>query len=61
MFKLLKFIIYAIVIAVIATYVWALPKLNFIKKNPGFCTQLTHNLYYCGDKADAQKLFETSK
>ena len=61
MFKLIKIIIYIAIIGAVAAYIWALPKLNFIKKNPGFCTQLSHNLYYCGDKADAQKLFETSK
>ncbi len=60
-FKIVKYIIYIAIIATIAGYFWALPKLDFIKKNPGFCTQLTHNLYYCGDKADAKQMFEASR
>ncbi len=61
MFKLLKFIIYALIIGAVALYIWALPKLNFIKNNPGFCTELSRNLYYCGSKADVESMFKLHK
>lgn len=61
MFKIIKLLIYAAIIAAIVGYFWILPKLEFIKKNPGFCTQLTNNLYYCGDGADIKNLFNEKK
>jgi hypothetical protein len=59
-FKLIKLVIYAAIIAIVVGYFWALPKLDFIHNNPGFCAQLTKNLYYCGDKAQVQDMFKAN-
>lgn len=61
MFRIIKYSIILLAALALFGYLWALPKLEFIRKNPSFCTKLTKNLYYCGDKADAQQLFETTK
>jgi len=57
MFKLLKLLFYALIIALIAFLYWFLPKYSFVQKNPGYCVNLTQHLYYCGSGADLQKLF----
>jgi hypothetical protein len=60
-FKIIKLLIYAAILALVVSYFWALPKLNFVKEHPGFCTQLTKNLYYCGDAADVKAMFQVQK
>ncbi len=61
MFKIGKLLLYAVIILAVIFLYWFLPKYSFVKKNPGFCTNLTNNIYYCGTKADLNSLFETSK
>lgn len=57
MFKVAKWFIYLLVIAGIAFIFWFLPKYSFVQKNPGFCTNLTEHLYYCGTSADLKSMF----
>lgn len=57
MFHLLKLLVYAGLIAIVIFIVWFVPKYSFIAKNPGFCTELFNHVYYCGNKADIQSLF----
>jgi hypothetical protein len=57
MFHILKLLFYAAIIGVIVFVVWFLPKYDFIKKNPGFCTEIGKNFYYCGSAADLKNLF----
>lgn len=61
MFKLLKYFFYAVVLLVIYFLYWFLPKYSFIHKNPGFCVNLTSNIYYCGNNASLDKLFDKAK
>lgn len=61
MFHLIKIIFYLAIIAVVVGYLWFLPKLNYIKENPGYCAKLTNNLYWCGGAADVEKFFQTIK
>lgn len=61
MFKLIKFILLLIIVAGVAFYAWALPKLNFVWQNPSFCAQVTKNIYYCGDKAEVSHIVEKTK
>jgi hypothetical protein len=59
MFHLLKFGFYALVIALVIFLYWFLPKYSYVQKNPGYCVNLTRNLYYCGTSADLQSFFNT--
>lgn len=52
MFRTIKYLVYALIIATLVFLYWFMPKYSYVKKNPGFCTQLTKNLYYCGDAAE---------
>ena len=61
MFRLLKLFFYAIVIALLVFLYWFLPKYSYVHKNPGYCVNLTHNLYYCGNNSGLDKLFGPSK
>jgi hypothetical protein len=45
----------------IAFLYWFLPKYSFINKNPGYCVNLTKHLYYCGNEAGLDKLFNIGK
>lgn len=58
MFTILKMLLYAGVALGIVFLYWFLPKYSFVQKNPGYCANLTKNLYYCGDGTDLQSLFK---
>lgn len=57
MLHLVKLLFYILIIGGIAFGVWFLPKYSFIAENPGFCTELVKNVYYCGSGADLKGLF----
>lgn len=57
MVKLLKTFFYTVLILVIIFLYWFLPKYSFVSKNPGYCVNLTKNIYYCGNNAGLDKLF----
>lgn len=59
--KTLKILFYLLVIGLAAFLYWFLPKYSFVHKNPGYCTNLTANLYYCGNNADLDKFFNLGK
>lgn len=61
MFKIIKYILYTLVAAAVVFLYWFLPKYSFVHKNPGYCVNLTEHLYYCGNEAGLDKLFETSQ
>ena len=61
MFRTLKYVFYILIILLIAFLYWFLPKYSFVQKNPGFCTNLTTHIYYCGSGADVQKIFNVNK
>lgn len=52
MFKLIKLFFLIIIIGAVAGYFWLTPKLKYVKDNPGFCVNLTTQLFYCGTEAD---------
>ncbi len=58
MFKFLKLLFYAALIALGLFLYWFLPKYSFVQKNKGYCTNLTDHLYYCGTEADLETLFK---
>jgi hypothetical protein len=58
MFKFTKYIFYGILILIAAFLYWFLPKYSFVHKNPGYCVNLTKNLYYCGSDAGLDSLFK---
>lgn len=57
MFTLLKYLFYGLIILMAVFLYWFLPKYSFIHKNPGYCVNLTSNLYYCGNNAGLDTLF----
>lgn len=59
MIKLVKLIFYVALAAAILFLYWFLPKYSFIAKNPGYCTALTKNLYYCGNNATLDSILQT--
>jgi predicted membrane chloride channel (bestrophin family) len=59
--KLIKLLLYLIVIVVIFFLYWFLPKYSYISKNPGYCVNLTKNIYYCGNNAGLDKFFNGGK
>jgi hypothetical protein len=61
MFKLLKFLFYIAIILGVYFLYWFLPKYSYIQKNPGFCVNLSKHLYYCGNEAGLDKLFDKAK
>lgn len=61
MFKLLKYFFYAVIFLILYFLYWFLPKYSYIHKNPGFCVNLTSHLYYCGNNAGLDKLFDVGK
>lgn len=61
MLKRLKYFFYLLIILLIAFLYWFLPKYSFINKNPGYCVNLTKHLYYCGNEAGLDKLFNIGK
>ncbi|MCX6797218.1 MAG: hypothetical protein NTX98_01940 [Candidatus Doudnabacteria bacterium] len=61
MFKTLKLTLYLIILVVIIFLYWFLPKYSYIHKNPGSCVILTKSLYYCGNDAGLDKLFDITK
>jgi len=61
MFKSFKHLLYLLIILAVAFLYWFLPKYSYINKNPGYCVNLTKNIYYCGNNAGLDKLFEVGK
>ena len=61
MLKHFKYLIYFIILLIIIFLYWFLPKYSFVAKNPGYCVNLTKNIYYCGNQAGLDKLFNQSK
>lgn len=62
MFKIIKYALYLGIAALVVGLFWFMPKYSYVQKNPGYCANLTKNLYYCGDTADLKSTFEaTSK
>ena len=61
MFKILKIAVYVLIAAGIIFLYWFLPKYSYVNKNPGYCVNLTSNLYYCGNQAGLDKLFGPTK
>ena len=57
----LKWLLYLAIIIIIAFLYWFLPKYSFVAKNPGYCVNLTKNIYYCGNEAGLDRLFNSSK
>ncbi len=60
MLKIGKYVIYLVIAALIWGLFWFLPKYSYVQKNPGYCTNLTEHLYYCGTQADLKEMFETT-
>ncbi len=60
MLKIGKYVIYLLIAALIWGLFWFLPKYSYVQKNPGYCANLTKNLYYCGTQADLKQMFETT-
>lgn len=58
MFHFIKHLIYLAIVIGVVGYLWFLPKLNYIRKNPGYCAELTKNLYWCGNAAEVDKFFQ---
>ncbi len=55
-----RLLIVLLVLAAVFLY-WFLPKYSFVRKNPGYCTNLTSHIYYCGSQAGLDRLFDTVK
>lgn len=60
MLKIAKYLFYLAIAAAILLLIWFLPKYSYIKDNPGYCVNLTKNLYYCGSESDLQAVFEST-
>ena len=61
MVKHLKHLLYLTIVVILIFLYWFIPKYSYIAKNPGFCVNLTKNLYYCGSNANMDKLFDIQK
>lgn len=61
MIRLAKYLLYAVVAAIILFLIWFLPKYSYVQKNPGYCVNLTKNLYYCGNDSDLKQMFESTQ
>jgi hypothetical protein len=57
MLKLAKYAVYLGIAAIIWGLFWFMPKYSYVQKNPGYCVNLTKNLYYCGNEADLKNMF----
>ena len=60
MFKIAKYLVYLGIAAVVVGLFWFMPKYSYVQKNPGYCVNLTKNLYYCGTSADLKSTFEAT-
>ncbi len=60
-FKLIKYLFYALLLLVIIFLYWFLPKYSYINQHPGYCANLTKHIYYCGNEAALDKLFQIGK
>ena len=60
MLRLLKWLFYGVLILIGLFLYWFLPKYSFVHKNPGFCTNLTSNIYYCGNQAGLDKIMNAA-
>jgi len=58
---MLKRLFYLVLILVAVFLYWFLPKYSFVHKNPGYCTNLTKYLYYCGNNAGLDTFFNITK
>ena len=58
MFKIAKYLMYVGIAALIWGLFWFMPKYSYVQDNPGYCVNLTKNLYYCGSQADVKEMFE---
>ena len=61
MLKFLKRLFILLLILAAVFLYWFLPKYSFVRKNPGYCTNLTSHIYYCGNQAGLDKLFNVTK
>jgi hypothetical protein len=61
MFSMFKHLFYLVLVLAAIFLYWFLPKYSFVAKNPGYCVNLTKNIYYCGNQAGLDKLFNISK
>lgn len=60
MLRLAKYALYVLIAVAIYGLFWFMPKYSYVQKNPGYCTNLTQHLYYCGTQADLKSTFETT-
>ena len=60
-FKLFKHLVFILLIALAVFAYWFVPKYSFVKNNPGYCTHLTAQIYYCGIDANLESMFKTDK
>lgn len=60
MLKLAKYGFYVLIALAVYGLIWFMPKYSYVQKNPGYCTNLTKHLYYCGTKADLQSVFDST-
>ncbi len=61
MFRIAKYVFYAVVVGVVVFLVWFLPKYSYVQKNPGYCVALTQNLYYCGTDSNIADVYGSTK
>lgn len=61
MLHLIKYLFYLLVIGAVVFAFWFLPKYSYVKDNPGYCVNLTDNLYYCGDESDLKEVFDNTR
>lgn len=61
MLHILKYTLYAALILIALFLFWFLPKYNFVHKNPGYCVNLTKQIYYCGTDANLESFYNLFK
>ncbi len=61
LFSLIKHGFYIFLVVLVIFLFWFLPKYSYVKENPGYCVNLTNNLYWCGDENNLQELFQDNK
>lgn len=60
MFSLIKFVFLIAILVVAGGYYWLMPKIKYIQDNPGFCVNITTQLYYCGSEANLKGTLEAA-
>jgi hypothetical protein len=61
MFRAIKWLLIVVLVSAGAFAYWFVPKYSLINKNPSYCVELSQHIYYCGNDAKLDSIFNLAQ